>query len=83
MPADGIEPGTCKSCQAPIYWVKMAGSGKAMPVDRGADSRVLVERGEARVVTCYVSHFATCPQARQHRKSVIQSGKSRQKTLKE
>lgn len=65
--ASTLDGGECSGCGALIYWVEMA-SGKRMPVDRGADSRVLVENGVGRVVRCYASHFATCPKAERFRK---------------
>lgn len=82
----------CKSCGAPIVWIKMYGSGKKMPVNEepalvlmsgGTDKFVRADGvvitgclvGEAyddypddNVVEAYVSHFATCPQADQHRR---------------
>jgi hypothetical protein len=71
----------CKSCGAPIRWVKMAGSGKSMPLDDvpSAEGTVSVERGVGHVLSglaivaydgpLFVSHFATCPQANEHRRS--------------
>lgn len=56
---------TCRSCGAEIRWVKIAGSGKAMPVDL-EPLKVVVLRSEDvgwEVVTGYTSHFATCPDA--------------------
>lgn len=82
----------CRSCGAPIVWIKMYGSGKKMPVNEepvlvlmsgGTDKFVRADGvvitgcrvGEAyddypddNVVEAYVSHFATCPQADQHRR---------------
>jgi hypothetical protein len=63
----------CKSCQAPIIWVKTS-SGKNMPVDEKPESRFILDgRGEgntpyATMIKAYVSHFATCPNADKHRK---------------
>ncbi len=72
----------CRSCQAPVIWTKME-SGKMMPVDANpvtgfeltepdyaADSAGASPdppRGVAKKV--YASHFATCPNADEHRKS--------------
>ena len=73
---------TCTSCQAPIVWGTHSISGKAIPLDPdpvetgnlavrpGAQVRYLTkdgqpEPGEWRAV----SHFATCPHAKLHRKS--------------
>lgn len=55
----------CRSCQAGIVWVKTKG-GKNMPVD--ADTWT---QGDPHVFSPelgHISHFATCPNADQHRK---------------
>lgn len=60
----------CKSCGAKIEWFKMATTGRPMPVD-AEPLKVIVPTGtagEGKVVTAYVSHFATCPDAAEHRK---------------
>ena len=68
----------CRSCQAPIFWA-MTETGKSMPIDRDPNPEgnlVLDENNIASVVaptegkgqTRYTSHFATCPDAGQHRK---------------
>lgn len=53
----------CKSCRAKIIWFK-TDAGRNMPVDADTveadDEELDLER--------HVSHFATCPQANQHRK---------------
>ena len=71
---------TCRSCGAPIRWIWTTG-GKNMPCDAQeihyslggrevfvtADGKV--ERGtRGGERTGYISHFATCPQADQHRR---------------
>lgn len=54
---------TCRSCEAPIVWLKTA-TGKAMPVDASS-----VQPGDTLFVPgLHVSHFATCPDAKEHRK---------------
>ena len=72
----------CKSCGAEILWIKMK-SGKAMPVDPepyrfckvGEDPDTFVTKeGETVkgipgvIMTGYISHFATCPNADRHRR---------------
>lgn len=62
---------TCKTCGTPIVWVVMD-TGKRMPVDATTiEKRVVLdgkrERGAIRETG--LSHFATCPQAAQHRKA--------------
>ena len=54
----------CKSCDEYIVWVKTE-AGKNMPVD--ADS---FDEGDDLVYDSdkHISHFATCPNADQHRK---------------
>ena len=54
----------CKSCNKEIIWIKMK-SGKAMPCDM---DKVIVVTEDGDTVTGYISHFATCPNANQHRK---------------
>jgi len=81
----------CKSCGAEIIWIKMKGTGKAMPCDaqkvsysenlhpgaEGVQVQTLVTEHGTVVRTYfdsdgdkvgYVSHFATCPAASEHRK---------------
>ena len=51
----------CRSCQAVVYWITTA-AGRPMPVDcavAGGRAPTATEPGEG------VSHFATCPQAKQ------------------
>lgn len=71
---------TCKSCGAKVIWAKNEKSGKPMifdvePVDGG---QWVVKEGVAYYVKKenvldgkmrgHVSHFATCPNARSHRR---------------
>jgi hypothetical protein len=68
----------CKSCGAPIVWVRMR-SDKMMPVDANPDPRGNIEifDGFGSVIEKtdlfpgrdrYISHWATCPNAQEHRK---------------
>ena len=72
----------CKSCAAPIIWA-LTGTGKRMPIDARPDPYGRIEITSIRydvptitthpqtplhVPTLYTSHFATCPNADQHRK---------------
>lgn len=53
----------CRSCAARVIWFKTL-AGKNMPVD--ADT---VEADDDELdLSRHVSHFATCPQATQHRR---------------
>ena len=64
---DALQPATCSSCDAPIYWVTLE-SGKRMPLDRGRQVRVGFVSGRGFVAMgSYTSHFATCPNAARHR----------------
>lgn len=77
------DTGTCRSCGLPILWVEMAVSGKKNPLnpEPTPDGNVAVvggvgealkgeALGEARKngADLYLSHFATCKTAAQHRK---------------
>lgn len=66
----------CKSCRKLVCWVETA-KGKRMPIDpvpSPIGTLVLDDRGVAHVDTRpgrakFVSHFATCPNASQHRRA--------------
>lgn len=74
----------CRSCPAEVWWATTE-AGKQMPLDvqPAADGNVvIVERRPAGVlvrvlkkgeapgdVATYKSHFATCPNARRHRRT--------------
>lgn len=70
---------TCSSCGAQILWIRTL-SGRPMPVD-ATPVQVMVhlgqgerdERGDMVPLYSskrgYISHFATCPNASQHRKT--------------
>jgi len=60
----------CRSCKAPIMWVKTK-SGKNMPIDFDKDIEYLFDGGdpvEFEPELGMRSHFATCPDAHDHRK---------------
>jgi len=68
----------CRSCNAKIMMLKTA-TGKFMPVDAVPvpHGNLEVHNGECRVIRKtevyegdrYISHFATCVNAKQHRKA--------------
>ncbi len=77
----------CRSCHAPIAWVKMAGTGKSNPLDPEPSPKgniVVSDLGAAAVgvseadrlraegYSLYLSHFATCPNAKSHKKPAVQ-----------
>lgn len=57
----------CRTCHQEIVWGKTA-AGKTVPMDP-SEKRYL-DRGDGVyvMVDVHLSHFATCPQADQHRK---------------
>lgn len=62
----------CRSCGAEILWI-ITGAGKRMPLDvRSVERRFVVDGSTepmgAEMRNTYVSHFATCANADQHRK---------------
>lgn len=70
---------TCSSCGAPIFWATSL-NGSKMPIDAAAtiEGNVILSGGDAIVLRrdappCtgprYTSHFATCPNAKSHRKA--------------
>ncbi len=76
-----MEAGICRSCKAPIWWVRTAATGSLMPLDREpvAEGNVIVKDGVAHTLRGdlfeemadgphYMPHHATCPNAAQHRK---------------
>ena len=69
-PPVSLDEMKCRSCSAAIRWITMR-SGKPMPVN--AEKTVIVvadEKGEHGVtMTGHISHFATCPNAKEHRRS--------------
>lgn len=69
---------TCRSCEAPITWAVTEG-GKRMPLDDVPSERgnIVYVNGVTRAANAvdrdlkrplYTSHFATCPNAKQHRR---------------
>jgi hypothetical protein len=59
----------CKTCGAVIDWVTMKETGKKMPLDpKPLDVIVKIDGVFGRMAKGYISHFATCPNAKEHRK---------------
>jgi hypothetical protein len=68
----------CSSCRARILWAVSLASGKPMPLDleqKVGGNVDVIDGVYARVVPAaertrplYVSHFATCPDAGEHRR---------------
>jgi len=65
----------CRSCGAQIIWVKMRG-GKSMPVNPERVRIVLAnnDHTDGTVITGHLPHWATCPNADQHRKNKHRRG---------
>lgn len=73
--------GACRTCKAPIVWARTR-TGMAIPLDPepvpNGNVEVAGPAGEVAAsyvqaepdVVRYVSHFATCPDAGQHRRTV-------------
>jgi len=55
----------CKSCGAEIKWQKTASRGSNMPVN---PEYVIIVTDDGHVIKGRISHFATCPNADEHRK---------------
>jgi len=57
----------CKSCGAEIEWIKTE-AGKNHPID-AKPKQMWIQYGlePFRLFPCHESHFATCPNADQHR----------------
>lgn len=72
----------CRSCGAPITWA-ITDNGKRIPLDAepAPNGNLILVDGVARTPRIdddvpflqYVSHFATCPNAQQHRRSRTKS----------
>lgn len=69
----------CRSCGAEILWCEATVTGRRMPIDPEPSpigNLVLVHGGRFRVADnddvppLHLSHFATCPQANEWRKTV-------------
>ena len=64
----------CSSCGAQIVWAVTAGKKKRMPLDFPPERRFVIRNPdegktpEVEFVNTYVSHFATCPNAEEHRR---------------
>ena len=57
----------CRSCGARIVWFTTK-SGKLMPANAEPEKRLVLNEGVAHVADTYLSHFATCPNANEHRR---------------
>ena len=61
----------CRTCKAEIVWM-VTSAGKRVPLDppekRFVVNNTSVHRGQVEMQDTWLSHFATCPQADEHRK---------------
>lgn len=66
---EALQSGRCRTCGAEVVWAKTP-AGKPIPLDAIPTKRVLIgaRTGLAHVVTVYVTHFETCPDAAKHRR---------------
>lgn len=71
---------TCSTCGAPITWARTEKGDKSIPLDPApaANGNLVLGDGGVRAhlplfdppdIPRYVSHFATCPDADQHRRT--------------
>ena len=61
---------TCRTCGKPIVWARTE-QGKAAPFEaKPITVYVINAAGIAAPLPGHVSHFATCPQAAQHRRDL-------------
>ena len=64
----------CASCKAEIVWA-LTESGKPIPLDEKPEQRFVITAlpdgspGRARLKKTYQTHFVTCPNSKEHRKS--------------
>lgn len=64
-----LDPGTCRSCGASIYWAK-SHNNRPMPLDAKSEKGIVIrDDGLAYVEDVYTSHFRTCPKADLHRRA--------------
>ena len=72
----------CRTCKAPMFWAKVASTGKNIPIDaapRDDGNVVLIDHRTCTVLgpdeaaasqgQKYVSHFMTCPDAKAWRRA--------------
>jgi hypothetical protein len=64
-----LQRGSCSSCGAPVLWVVMT-SGARMPLNPTPQRLITLATVDhvGHVQDCYTSHFATCPNAAEHRR---------------
>jgi hypothetical protein len=65
---DGQREAYCRSCKAPIVWVKGAEPGKWHITNPPRKMFVQTGQGFFELRDCYESHFSTCPDAKGWRK---------------
>lgn len=60
---------TCKTCGAEILWIRTT-TGKMHPIDAKPEKRWVWNAVDGwDLLETHISHFATCPDADQHRRS--------------
>lgn len=77
-----MEQGKCRSCGAQIIWIRSAKTDNLLPLDAEPvpdgntyilDGKAVIQKGDIFDEMIdgprYKSHFATCPNAQQHRKA--------------
>lgn len=67
---------SCRTCGADIRWLRLAKSGKAIPIDPNPnpEGTLIIKDGMGHTAPedhkgpRYMTHFATCPDAKYHRR---------------
>lgn len=84
-----IRTSPCRSCQSPMIWGTNVATGKSIPLDANPEAQgktryrivkssypIQIEKvTEPTEEPTYVSHFETCPNAKQHSKKSSEVGK--------
>jgi hypothetical protein len=79
MPIKLVPTSRCRACGAEIMFAPSAATGKLIPINIQPEKRIVFvdaalgviqdgPTGKAKVVSTFISHFATCPNAANFRK---------------
>ena len=62
----------CRGCGAEIVWAR-TDRGRDIPLDAKPEKRFELSHGHATLMDTYVSHFVTCPKAKEFRHEPVRS----------
>ena len=62
-----MDKAECRTCKAEIIWIKTP-AGKNHPIDAKPKKLWVFDGGGWQLEECHESHFASCPDAAQHRR---------------